>query len=127
MLSFLRKYPITWEYPFEMLPCAYYIAPLGRRWATCCIIRVDMPEPAKPFKSLEEEWVWIEQNEMGLDEPFPEAPCYLRIPTYVSCKSKESIRIHKRFVRAREKLAKLFCSMKPSEVIAQAAMTPIEK
>jgi hypothetical protein len=72
---------------------------------------------------LEEEWEWIEQNECDLsDEAIPEVPYYIWLPTYISCKSREAKMVHKRFVRARSKLARLFCSKKPSEVIAQEAL-----
>lgn len=123
LITYLRKYPITWGYPFEMFPCVYYIAPLNGRRVTRCIARIDKPEPVKPFGSLEEEWTWIKQNELDLDdESVPEIPYYIWLPTYVSCKSPEAKMVHKKFVRARSKLARLFCSKKPSEAIAQEAL-----
>ena len=123
LITCLRKFSITWGYPFEMFPCVYYVAPLNSRCVTRCIIRIDNPVPSGPFRSLEEEWCWIQQNKLDLDdESIPEIPYYIWLPTYISCKSKEAKRVHKRFVRARSKLAKMFCSKTPSEVIAQEAL-----
>jgi hypothetical protein len=123
LLTYLRKCPITWGYPFEIIPCVYYIAPLSGRCVTRCIYRINKPEPSSSFKSLEEEWKWIEQNEWDLsDEAIPEVPYYIWLPTYISCKSAEAQGVHKRFVRARSKLARLFYSKKPSEAIAQEAL-----
>jgi hypothetical protein len=112
---YLRKYPIRGMYPFEILPCVYYVAPLNRN----CFWLIDEPTKFSQFASLEEEWLCIKQNKWDLrDETIADPPYYFKLPTYVSCKSEEAKEVHKRFVRARNRLAKLLSSYTPSEAIS---------
>lgn len=119
---YLQKYPIVQSYPFDGFPFADKIR--GRSWLFCRYLKEVKVPPINPrFSSLNAEWEWIKNNEWPLHmDSIPEPPYYLRLPAYISCKSREAKMVHKKFVRARSKLARLFCSKKPSEAIVQEAL-----
>jgi hypothetical protein len=121
--KYLQKYPIVQFYPFDGFPFADKVRGMG--WLFCRYLKEVKVPPINPrFSSLNAEWEWIKNNEWVLYvDSRPEPPYYLRLPAYISCKSREAKKVHKRFVRARAKLAKLFCSKKPSEVIAQEVLS----
>ena len=120
--EYLQRYPVVQAYPFDGLPFSDKIRDMG--WLWCRDLEsIDKPNASSNFSSLESEWEWIKKNEWDLtDISIPKPPHYISLPTYISCKSREAKMVHKRFVRARSKLARLFCSKKPSEVIAQEAL-----
>lgn len=116
--EYLQKYPIVQAYPFDGFPFFDKVRGMG-----CLFCRyleqVRPPSPPQGFPSLEDEWDWIMQNEWNLDEVSqPEPPYYLKLPSYISCKSPEAKKVHERFIRARDRLARMFAQGQPSEVIS---------
>ena len=118
--EYLQKYPIVQVYPFDGFPFSDKVRGMSRLFCRY-LEEIEKPPLLPKFRSLDDEWDWIKKNEWPLHmNSRPKTPYYLCLPAYISCKSGEAKRAHKRFVRARAKLAKLFCHKRPSEAIAQA-------
>lgn len=117
--EYLQKYPLVQSYPFDGFPFPDKIR--GMNGLFCRYLeKIEKPALVSSFRSLNDEWDWIKQNEWELHmNSRSEIPYYLCLPAYISCKSIEARRVHRKFVRARNKLAKIFCNKKPSEAIAQ--------
>jgi hypothetical protein len=119
--EYLQKYPVISIYPFDDLPWIFKARETNPMFYPC-LNKIEKPPLLPEFSSLEEEWSWIKQNEWNLcEESLPEPPYYLKLPTYISCKSSEAKEVHRKFVKARGRLAKMFAQGRPSEVIASVA------
>lgn len=119
--EYLQKYPIVQVYPFDGFP--FFDKVRGLSWLFCRRLEmVITPHRLPNFQSLDDEWEWIKRNDWMLHmDSRPDPPYYLCLPAYISCKSKEAKEVHGKFLKARDKLAKLFCGRKFSEVIAEEA------
>ena len=121
---YLQKYPIISFYPFQNLP-----SPGAVREFSCFFYvyfsDVSRPPLADPWKSLDEEFEWMKSAEVPADKE-AEPPFFITPPRYMARRCPESDEIHKRYVRARDKLAKLFARGKPSEVIAAAVSKQVD-
>ena len=119
--EYLQRYPVISVYPFDGIPS------LGRVkdwnfYFDHYLRKIDQPAVSNCFHSFEEEWEWIRQVEWLLyKEDAPNPPYYISLPTYIARHGPESDRIHKKFLRARDKLAKMFCGRKFNEVVAEEA------
>ena len=71
------------------------------------------------FSSLEEYWEWIEGREFETIISAP--PTLIEIPGFVACKGKASRKIFKRFQKAQNRLAKLFCNKTYKEILIEKA------
>jgi len=116
----LKKYPVVCLLPFEPKPMPEMITPEPIR---CSIY--DIPhEPFIPeihtseFSSLEDEWHWM-RKVRNKDYDETEIPYLFQLPFFISKKGPETDAICKRYSRARDRLAKMFCGRKFSEVIAK--------
>ena len=120
--EYLQKYPIVAFFPFDQRP--------GPDWAVskntwCFTGPTILPRPmlTPQFISLEQEWQWIKDVSRDFNRnPYPVVPYYISLPGYVSRHGIESDTIHEKFLKARDKLANLFCDRKFSEVIAEEAV-----
>lgn len=118
----LKKYPLICLLPFEPKPMPEMITPEPIR---CSIY--DIPyEPFVPkihgdeFESLEDEWRWM-RRVRNKDYDETEVPYLFQLPFFISKKGRETDAICRRYSRARDKLAKVFCGKKFSDVIAEEA------
>jgi hypothetical protein len=119
--EYLQKYPIVAFFPFDQRPGPSRAVSKNTRYFTGPTIQ---PRPVliPQFTSLEQEWQWIKGASREFNkEPYPEVPYYISLPGYVSRYGSESDMIHEKFLKARDKLANLFCGRKFSEVIAEEA------
>ena len=118
---YLQKFPFVTQYPFEALPMVGAI----RDWNLIFDRQLGKPKSPKPspdFPSFQDEWLSMKKVDWPLYlEVEPELPYYICLPAYISRHGEESERVHARYLRARDKLAKLFCGRKFSEVIAEEA------
>ncbi len=64
------------------------------------------PEPNENFASLEEEWEWIVQNKVQLEE-WDNLPMWIRKPLFICKKSQETDDLLKKYDLAANKLGKL--------------------
>ena len=116
---YLKKFPIFSIYPFDEYPDPYHTRDYNY------FLYPDAIRPLSPnsrFDSLEDEWTWLQsvENENEINE-FPEPPFAVLLPGYASMKSDESEKLHEKYLRARDKLARLFCGKKFSTVIIEEA------
>jgi hypothetical protein len=117
----LHKYPIVSHYPFNGCPMVGDVQGCSGSF-DLQVRKHPAPEASSAFLSFEDEWQWVRQVEWPLykdDEPAP--PFYISMPTYIARHSPESEKVHARYLKAKDKLAKLFCSRKISEVVAEEA------
>jgi hypothetical protein len=118
---YLKKYPITGFYPFERKPSTQIVRSLSLP-ENNIPYTTPVPPRKKGVASFDEEWQEIKKSERKLYlEADPDPPYYIVLPIYVSKSGPESDAIHEGFLKARDKLAKLFCGRKFSEVIAEEA------
>jgi hypothetical protein len=119
--EYLQRYPVISIYPFDGVPSIGRVRDWNFHFDPY-IKKIDQPATSGCFHSLEEEWEWIRQVEWPLyKESEPDPLYYISLPTYIARHGQESDRIHKKFLKARDRLAKLFCERKLSEVIAEEA------
>jgi len=119
---YLKKYPRVRLFSFPIKPHVMSIN------ANRKVIRFKFEErsiPPKPlprFKSLEEEWKWICRIKAApWKDTLPPPPHLFRVPYYKGRMGKEAEKVKRHFIQAKDKLAKLFCGRKFSEVIAEEA------
>lgn len=120
--EYLQKYPVVTFFPFDQRPRPDWAFP---RHSVDLALPEPVPKPTeyKRFVSLEEEWKHIKQSEWPLcDDTIPKPPYYISLPVYVRQYSCESRKLHETYVKARNKLAKLLCNRKISEVIIEEAL-----
>ena len=119
---YLKKYPLYSVYPFQQKPGPLKIRGWKIRFRRPELI--SKPDVRPQFGSLEEEWAWIRAMENSYvlrKDPKHCEPYYLYLPHYVSRRGPQSDEIYANFLLARDRLAKLFCGRKFSEVIAEEA------
>ncbi len=67
------------------------------------------PDVSPGFNSLEEEWEYIKSVNVDIASSSDAKPPYfINFPIYIACKGPQSEAVHTRFLRAREKLARMF-------------------
>lgn len=121
--SYLKRLACARPFPFDQDPSivhvreySYFLYPdLGR----------PAPVPSDGFNSLEEEWAWIKSVEIEPEEEDPDPPFMILLPAYASMTCEESAQLHEKYVRAKDRLAKLFCDRKLSDVIIEKATSTI--
>jgi hypothetical protein len=120
--EYLQKYPIVAFFPFDQRPSPFW-AFSRNTWYFKKPNLVSKPSLLPQFESLEKEWQWIKGASRGEfnRDPYPEVPYYISLPGYVSRYGPESDMIYKKFLKARDKLANLFCGRKFSEVVVEEA------
>lgn len=119
--EYLQKYPIVAFFPFDQRPSPFWAFPRNI-WYFRKPDLLPKPSSLPQFESLEKEWQWIKSVSREFNQgPYPEVPYYISLPGYVSRYGPESDMIHEKFLKARDKLANLFCGRKFSEVIAEEA------
>ena len=120
--EYLQKYPIVAVFPFDQHPSPYWAFPSHSTYFVEPSPIV--PPPLSPqFVSLDQEWNWIKRMEWRLcDNNNPEPPYYISLPTYICRYGSESEHIHKTYLKARSRLAKLLCEKKFSEILVDEAL-----
>lgn len=120
--SHLKKLKYCFPFPFDQTPSVvcvrgydYFLYPDMERPA---------PTPSEGFDSLEDEWRWIASVEIEPHDEFPDPPFIILLPGYASMACEESTQLHKKYVRAQNRLARLFCGRKFSDVITELANVP---
>jgi hypothetical protein len=115
----LKKFPIFTIYPFDEYPNPYHVRDyhyflFPDAVKTLC--------PNDGFSSLQEEWEWLKSVEGEINEDeLPNPPFDIKLPGYASMRSEETEGLHKRHLRAMDRLARMFCGRKFSEVIVEEA------
>jgi hypothetical protein len=121
LAEYLQKYPVVSYFPFQFLPDAGYIRH-HRLFCDSGFRSIPRPNIRLPWRSLEEEWQWMMQLDWQLSkESYPPPPYFISLPAYKSCRGPESERLHLKYLKARERLARLFCEKNFAEVIADEA------
>jgi hypothetical protein len=120
---YLKKYPCVRLLPFRSRPHIESITPTqAKRNLFRFQASPDKPNPLPQFSSLEEEWEWIwcVKNPLRPGE-LPLAPYLFSLPQYKARTGGDADAVRQHFLRTRDKVAKLFCGRKFSEVITEAA------
>jgi hypothetical protein len=115
----LKKLRYFTPFPFDQSPDIYHVR--GYSYFVYPDLERLAPVPSDGFDSLEEEWRWIKSVEIEPEEEDPDPPFTILLPGYASMACEESTHLHAKYVRAKDKLAKLFCGRKLSEVIIEKA------
>ncbi len=120
---YLQKHPRVRLLPFSYKPHFLSIRSALRRTSRFRFERPAVqPQPLFPFTSLEEEWKRIFQvilsHRSQATNPTPYLFC---LPYYMEGAGGDSAEVRRRFSRARDRLARLFCGKIPSEVLARQA------
>jgi hypothetical protein len=118
---YLKKYPNIRLFSFSEKP---RIASIKTGYRRCSRFRfsecLEPPKPLPQFKSLEDEWAWIEsvKNVYRADA----SPPYLfRLSAYKARTGGDADDVREKSIRARDRVARIFCDRKFSEVIAEEA------
>ena len=118
LANYLQKYPLVSVYPFQNFPSPGLIK--GFSFFLCHLFKsISRPPLRSPWKSLEEEYQWMESVIMPSDKE-AEPPFFITPPRYMARRCPESDEIRERYIKAKDALAKLFARGCPSEVIASA-------
>jgi hypothetical protein len=119
---YLKKYPLVCLLPFDSQPMPETITlePV-RRLTTDAPYKPFIPKKhSNEFASFEDEWHWM-RRVRNKDYDETEIPYLFQLPFFISKKGAETEKVCKKYNKARDKLAKLFCGRKFSEVIAEEA------
>jgi hypothetical protein len=107
---FLKKYPVVKMVPFISKPTPRHVMPhSGRLFFLDEIFHLDAaPKLEKQFRSLEEEWQWIQDVSWNLPDSHEiKPPLYISLPSYVCRHGGDSEKVREKYVKACDCLASL--------------------
>ncbi len=105
--SYLKKYPLFLLFPSTIFSGLILFHEREAKTPATLLVREDPPAfDSHRFRSLEEEWQWITDNEVKPEYAFP--PLLFQLPVFIACKGDETEKIIQNFKRGREKIALLF-------------------